>query len=78
MSWALGKLCDSQERLDGTNKYRCTVCNTLTEATRSVGIEQLPPVLTLHLNRTIGRSNKVSRLNLFPLDTALHTQRSAS
>jgi len=41
------------------NKYFCSVCNRHTEATRSVGIEKQPQILTLHLNRTAGGSSKI-------------------
>ena len=34
-------------------RYRCDVCRTLTEASRAVTLAALPPVLTIHLNRTL-------------------------
>lgn len=41
-----------QDILSGTNKYRCDSCRTYSEATRSIRIAWLPPILTFHLNRS--------------------------
>eukprot|EP00045_Choanoeca_perplexa_P010105 m.101011 g.101011 ORF g.101011 m.101011 type:complete len:789 (-) comp15154_c1_seq1:79-2445(-) len=40
------------EVLDGNNKFFCSQCHTHNEATRSVRLDHLPPVLTIHLNRS--------------------------
>jgi hypothetical protein len=40
------------EVLDGNNKFFCERCHAHNEATRSVRLGHLPPVLTIHLNRS--------------------------
>jgi len=40
------------EVLSGNNKFFCGQCHAHTEASRSVRLEHLPPVLTIHLNRS--------------------------
>ena len=46
------------ERLSGANKFFCLTCNHLTEAVRSLKLDSLPPIVTVHFNRTAsdGRS----------------------
>ena len=46
------------ERLSGANKFFCLSCNHLTEAVRSLKLDSLPPIVTVHFNRTAsdGRS----------------------
>ena len=42
VNWALSQLCDVRERMNGGNKYFCSVCKTHTEASESADTVQLP------------------------------------
>jgi len=48
------------EVLDGKNAYRCSACNQLCAARKSLCIAALPPVLTLQLKRFGSRGGKIS------------------
>ncbi|OQS02907.1 ubiquitin-specific protease, partial [Thraustotheca clavata] len=41
------------EFLEGDNRYFCTACDAKQNATRSIQLESMPPVLTLHLMRFV-------------------------
>ena len=43
--------CSSTETLDAEDKFFCDVCQCLQEAQKRMKIDQLPPVLCLHLKR---------------------------
>ena len=45
-----------KESLNGDNKYFCDVCLHLVEAERTLHYHNLPPRLTLHLNRSAASS----------------------
>lgn len=57
--WSLRAFAARSERLHGSNKYHCETCHTLTEADRSIRIQALPKILTLHLNRNSSAHGKV-------------------
>lgn len=42
-----------EEKLDGVNKYSCSFCNEMQEATRFISLKKLPVVLNLQLMRFI-------------------------
>lgn len=48
----LDELFGGQERLVGPNKYMCSSCCHLCEATRTARLADTPAVLTLHMNRS--------------------------
>lgn len=61
---ALQQFC-RREALSKSNKYKCESCKELSEASKQMQFERLPPVLTLHLKRfshtqfgTIGKIHK--------------------
>ena len=49
------------EVLDGTNKYRCESCKTLSAARKCFRISAAPPVLVVHLKRFSALSRKITR-----------------
>jgi len=55
----------SPERLDGHNKYHCSFCDALTDASKQMSIRRAPNVLTLHLKR-FDRLRKDPRVVRFP------------
>eukprot|EP00041_Stephanoeca_diplocostata_P025248 m.656976 g.656976 ORF g.656976 m.656976 type:complete len:572 (+) comp22709_c0_seq2:273-1988(+) len=68
---AIRKLCERSERMHGRNKYFCETCNRFTEATRRIVLDNLPPVLILHLNRSSGGARKVNSQVQAPMTLCL-------
>jgi len=42
-----------EEKLEGADRYLCTVCKSKQDATRSIKLDVLPPVLNLALMRFV-------------------------
>ena len=42
-----------EEHLEGDNQYMCGQCNSKQNATRSIGLRSLPPVLNMQLLRFV-------------------------
>nr|XP_024214128.1 ubiquitin carboxyl-terminal hydrolase 48-like isoform X2 [Halyomorpha halys] len=60
-----------EENLDGVNKYSCSFCNEMQEATRFISLKKLPVVLNLQLMRFIydrqkGHKKKINSSLQFP------------
>jgi len=51
------------EELKGSNKYRCSGCNKLVEASKKFSIHQRPVVLTIHLKRFDNLFMRISKIN---------------
>lgn len=43
----------SEEKLEGDNQYYCESCGTRVDATRSIKLRRLPPVLNFQLKRCV-------------------------
>lgn len=59
-------MAGTQERMTGLNKYFCDSCNRLTEAVRRIRFEALPPILTIHLNRSSMEGSGKVQSGIFP------------
>ncbi|KAG8227309.1 hypothetical protein J437_LFUL004858, partial [Ladona fulva] len=60
-----------KEKLEGADRYHCAVCGSKQDATRSIELRRLPPVLTLQLlrfvfDRTTGHKKKLNSFVYFP------------
>lgn len=60
-----------EEKLDGVNKYSCSYCDEMQEATRFISLKKLPVVLNLQLMRFIydrqkGHKKKINSSLQFP------------
>ncbi|XP_069703026.1 ubiquitin carboxyl-terminal hydrolase 48-like isoform X2 [Periplaneta americana] len=71
-----------EERLEGADRYHCAVCMDKQDATRSITLERLPPVLNLQLMRFVfdrqkGCKKKLSSYLQFPenLDMSMYLQK---
>lgn len=42
-----------KEKLEGADRYHCTVCKAKQDATRNIKLDELPPVLNLALMRFV-------------------------
>jgi ubiquitin carboxyl-terminal hydrolase 48 len=49
------------ETLEGDNKYHCTTCNSLQEATRQLHITSIPPTLQIQVNRFVFDGKTMSK-----------------
>ncbi|AET39706.1 ubiquitin-specific protease UBP13 Ecym_4685 [Eremothecium cymbalariae DBVPG len=56
---------NQREMLNGANKFYCDSCNGLQEAERTVGLKQLPKILSLHLKRFKYSEKHQSNIKLF-------------
>lgn len=60
----------SEEELQGDNQYFCSSCATRVDATRSIRLQSLPPVLIFQLKRCVFLPNvSVHMLLLYLLNT---------
>ncbi|XP_046388868.1 ubiquitin carboxyl-terminal hydrolase 48-like isoform X2 [Ischnura elegans] len=60
-----------EEKLEGADRYHCAVCGCKQDATRSIKLRRLPPVLTLQLlrfvfDRNTGHKKKLNSFVYFP------------
>ncbi|XP_071454545.1 ubiquitin carboxyl-terminal hydrolase 48-like [Hetaerina americana] len=60
-----------EEKLEGADRYHCAVCGSKQDATRSIKLRRLPPVLTLQLlrfvfDRNTGHKKKLNSFVYFP------------
>ncbi|EDQ86941.1 uncharacterized protein MONBRDRAFT_27754 [Monosiga brevicollis MX1] len=62
----LAQLFGKRERMVGADKIFCEQCQAKQEATREMSVADLPPVLTLHLNRSDHLGAKASRCLTLP------------
>ncbi|XP_021932449.1 ubiquitin carboxyl-terminal hydrolase 48-like isoform X3 [Zootermopsis nevadensis] len=73
-----------EEKLEGANRYLCAVCKSKQDATRSIKLDVLPPVLNLQLMRFVfdrqkGSKKKLNSYLQFPenLDMSLYLKKPA-
>ncbi|GFG35467.1 hypothetical protein Cfor_09123, partial [Coptotermes formosanus] len=60
-----------KEKLEGADRYHCTVCKAKQDATRNIKLDELPPVLNLALMRFVfdrqkGSKKKLNSYLMFP------------